>query len=66
MKTYTIEVRGKTETDVVYELKEIIYRIERGSLAGFDSNEDGDFDYTSEGDYEEEAEPEDNTITQDH
>lgn len=52
MKTYKITVSGKTESDILNGIQEAAKRIEQGTKMGFDSNDDGEFNYTSEGDYD--------------
>lgn len=56
MKTFEIEVSGKTLSEVVNAIEEAKKRIEQGNYAGFDENEDGSFSFDSDGCYEEEEE----------
>lgn len=56
MKEFTITVSGKTLDDVLNAIDEAKKGIESGTSFGFNSNDDGEFEYESEGDYEEEIE----------
>ena len=51
MKTFTIEVSGKTQSDIVNAINEISKLVETGNLAGFDENETGNFNFDSENEY---------------
>lgn len=55
MKTVTITVSGKTESDIEAGINEAKKRILQGNVAGFgfDSNEDGEFNYECTGEFEE-------------
>lgn len=52
MKTFTITVEGKTESDIEVAIEEVL-RLVKNGWSGFNSNEDGSFEFSSEGDYEE-------------
>lgn len=53
MKTFTIEITGKTQSDVELALQEAAKIIEQGCHAGHNSNDDGSFNVESEGEYDE-------------
>jgi len=52
MKTFNIEVSGKTLPDIINAIDEAKRLIESGYYSGFDSNEDGDFSFDSDGMYQ--------------
>lgn len=56
MKTFKLIVRGKKQMDVELAIAESMRLIGNGNLSGFNSNEDGDFSFDSEGEYDEGAE----------
>jgi hypothetical protein len=56
MRKFTIEAEGKTLEDVLMAIDEARKRIATGTNTGFDSNEDGNFKYSSEGTYYQSAE----------
>lgn len=53
MKTYTITVTGKTESDIEASIDEAKKRILSGTNWGRDENDTASFEYHSEGNYEE-------------
>lgn len=55
MKTFKLIVRGKKQTDVELAIAESMRLIGNGNLSGFNSNEDGNFSFDSEGEYEDEG-----------
>lgn len=62
MKTYTITITGKTQSDIEDALSYVQKWIEGGSWSGFDSNDSGSYDFKSEGDFEEEEEDDDEDV----
>lgn len=54
MKTFKIEISGKTESDLQSALNETVRLIENGNLSGFAHYEDTSFTFDSEGEYEDE------------
>lgn len=56
MKTFKIEISGKTESDIDSTMAEVSYLIENGMLSGFHKGMDASFSFDSEGEYEDEEE----------
>ncbi len=54
MKKFKIEVEGNQLSDVIYAIEEAKRRIENGALMGFDSDDDGNFDFNSSGNFDDE------------
>ena len=52
MKQFEITVSGKSPSDIEDAVREVLRLIEAGYLSGTNSNEDGDFAFSSEGEYE--------------
>ena len=46
-------VSGKTLSDIINSIEEVKKRIENGCSMGFDSNDDSEFSFSSDGDFEE-------------
>ena len=51
MKTFTITIKGKTESDIEDAIIVVSNQIRDGFLAGFDSNDSGSYHYESKGEY---------------
>lgn len=58
MKTFKLIVRGKKQMDIELAVAESMRLIGSGNLSGFNSNEDGDFSFDSEGEYDAEEDEE--------
>lgn len=48
----TISFEGKTQSDVEMAIEEALKRIKSGAYSGFDSNDDGEFDFSISGEEE--------------
>lgn len=53
MKNFEISVSGKTLDDVVLAIEEAKNWIEKGYSSGFNSNDSGEYSFSSDGEYEE-------------
>lgn len=53
MKTFTIEVNGKSQADIENALEEVLRLIRGGFEVGFDHNSDGSFSFANKGEFEE-------------
>lgn len=51
-KEFTVTVSGDTESDVELALEEVLRLIKEGYLSGQNSNENGEYSFTSTGEYE--------------
>lgn len=56
MKTFTIEIKGNTQSDIELAIEEIARLVSQEFLSGFNSNDTGSFTFDSTGEYEPEEE----------
>ncbi len=59
MKNFEISVSGKTLDDIILAIDEAKRQIEEGYHSGMNSNDDGEYSFSSDGDYEEKNEDDD-------
>jgi len=52
MKTFEITIEGNSESEIENALREVLRLIEAGYLSGANSNDNGEFSFSSEGEYE--------------
>lgn len=53
MKTFTITLEGKSQSDIESAMQEVMNSIQSGCHCGANSNDDGSFRFESDGEYDE-------------
>lgn len=53
-KALAIAVSGNTQRDIELALEEVLRLVRKGYLAGVNSNDTGDYSFTSTGEYDKE------------
>jgi ethanolamine utilization microcompartment shell protein EutL len=52
MKNFEISISGNSQSEIENALREVLRLIEAGFCHGMNSNEDGEFSFSSDGQYE--------------